>query len=129
MSKVTVPKGKEEEKAIKDAETVAANAPDEKTKTEAVSTLAAADKDKDKDKPLPNPKPPVKSYDIKSLKKDPLADVNADFAKDKKAQFDAMSEDEKKRFVIKNKLLENRYLDKKDMHEISLEDERLVSEA
>jgi len=105
-----------ERKAVKDAETVAENAPDEKTKNEAVSTLSAAQK------PGPNPKPPVKSYDIESLKKNPLDNKDEKIAKQNKEAFNKLNADEKKKFVIKAQVAENQHLDKKDQHELSNED-------
>jgi hypothetical protein len=107
---------KEEDKAVKDAQTVVENAPDEKTKGEATSTLTAAQK------PAPNPKPAEKSYDIESLKKNPLDNKDEKIAKQNKDEFNKLSADEKKKFVIKAQVAENQHLDKKDQHEISNED-------
>jgi hypothetical protein len=107
---------REEDKAVKDAQTVIENAPDEATKAEATSTLTAAQK------PAPNPKPAVKLYDIESLKKNPLDNKDEKIAKQNKDEFNKLSAEEKKKFVIKAKITENRHLDKKDQHELSNED-------
>jgi hypothetical protein len=111
---------KDEKKAVKDAETVVENAPDEKTKSEATSTLTAAQK------PAPNPKPPEKSYDIESLKKNPLDNKDEKIAKQNKDAFNKLNAEEKKKFVVKAKLAENQYLDKKEQHELSKEDLQLA---
>lgn len=108
----------DEKKALRDAETVAALAPDEKTKSEAAATLAAGEKEK----PKPNPKVPVKSYDIASLKQNPLESKDENIAKQRKEEFDKLNADEKKKYVIKAKLLENQHLDKAEQHELSRED-------
>lgn len=106
----------EEKKAIKDAETVAAYAPDEKTKAEAAQVAATGEK------PKPNPKVPVKSYDIASLKQNPLESKDEKIAKQRKEEFDKLNEEEKKKYVIKAKVLENQHLDKAEQHELSRED-------
>ena len=107
---------RDEDKAIKDAQTVAANAPDEETKKEATSTLTAGGK------AAPNPKPAEKSYDIESLKKNPLDNKDEKIAKQNKEAFNKLNADEKKKFVIKAQVAENQHLDKKDQHELSNED-------
>jgi hypothetical protein len=114
-------KGNEEEKAIKDAEIVSKNAPDEKTKSEAAATLAASGTGTGK--PNPNPKPVVKSYEISSLKRNPLQSTDKEIEKQRNDEFNKLSAEDKKKFVIKAKVLENQSLDKKDQHEISREDQ------
>jgi hypothetical protein len=112
-------KSNEEEKAIKDAEIVSKNAPDEKTKSEATATLAASGSGKAD----PNPKPAVKSYEISSLKRNPLQSTDKDIEKQRTDEFNKLSAEDKKKYVIKAKVLENQSLDKKDQHEISREDQ------
>jgi hypothetical protein len=46
--------------------------------------------------------------------------------KDEKKEFDDLDEDEQKKFIITRWTAENRTLDTKDMHEISLEDQQFV---
>jgi hypothetical protein len=104
-----------ESKAVKDAKVVAENAPDETTKKEAEGLLQNTGNVELKE----NPKPAEKSYDISSLKKNPFEGASATAGKD---EFDKLSEDDKKKFVIKAKVAENQTLDKKDMHEISRDD-------
>ena len=104
-----------ETKAVRDAEIVAENAPDETTKAEAAGVVETAGGGKLN----PNPKPAEKSYDISSLKKNPFEGASATGVKE---EFDKLSEEDKKKFVIKAKVAENQTLDKKDMHEVSRED-------
>jgi hypothetical protein len=59
-----------------------------------------------------------KRYDVDTLKR-PLND-------DEEKLFKGMDKDEKKKFIIQRWIQENRTLDKKDMHEVSLEEEKLV---
>ena len=44
-------------------------------------------------------------------------------------EYNKLKGEEKKKFEIRQKILENRYLQKGESHEISLEDERLVNAA
>jgi hypothetical protein len=74
-------------------------------------------------------KPEDRHTDIDELKKDPFAHSDEKVEKERKAEFNKLSKDEKRRFIIKEKMLENRWLDKKDQHEISFEDEQFANTA
>lgn len=115
MSKV------EEKKAIKDAKSVMENAPDVETKREAGETLDTAERRRRG----------VKAYKIESLKTDPFAGVGVDkdARKEAESNFDKLSEEEKKKFVIRKRIEENRWLQKNEQHEVSLEDEQLINAA
>ena len=59
-----------------------------------------------------------KRYDIDTLKR-PLND-------DEEKEFKKLEKEDQKKFIIRQWVQENRTLDKKDMHEISLEEEKLI---
>src|ERR1044071_3197008 len=59
-----------------------------------------------------------KEYSVDTFKR-PLT-------KDEKEVFNDLDKDEKRKFIIKRWVEENRQLDKKDMHEISLADEQEI---
>jgi|SRR6186713_1004567 len=72
--------------------------------------LLADDKAKAKERRKP------KEYSIDTLKR-PLN-------KDEEKEFNKLSKEEQKVFIIKKWIAENRTLDKSEMHEVSLDDEK-----
>jgi hypothetical protein len=54
------------------------------------------------------------------------ADTPLNLTEAQEKEYNKLKGDEKKKFEIRQKTVENRYLDKKDQHEISLEDERFA---